>query len=359
MQINKLSTGILILLFIAFTSKLYAQEEEKNECVINLEQAQEKYNQGRIQDVEALIGDCINGNNLNKADKTQALKLLTLAHIFLKELDLAENSMLQLLQINHEFQINEAVDPSEFINLYNKYRTEPVVGIGILGNVALAQPIVTQLNNTQNISENRQKYGLKVQFGLELNVEYKLFDHWFVNPGVSYKTLAFTKTNEYSKIVSNEYNGIFEGELNFKIVEVPLVMKYEFMEGNFIPYASAGLVPQLFIDATYPGDATSSTIDGSPDVTLSTRPLIDDVNKFNFAASIGGGVKIKVPAGFINARIQYTQNFRQVFKENSALNPSDPNLIWDLYESLDGFRMHDLTISIGYIYNVFIPKKIR
>lgn len=359
MWIRNTGIGLLTLFALLVSQHIYAQVEEKSDCVIKLEQAQTKYNQGRIQDVEPLISDCLNSDEFSKAEKSTALKLLTLSYIFLKENELAEESMLRLLQTNHEFVINEAIDPSEFINLYNKYRTEQLISIGVLGGLSIANPIITQLNSTQDLSTSRQSYGFSLGFRVSANAEYKLFDHWYANPELGFAQIAITKFDEGEKIASGGHNSEFNGELNFSIIEMPLMIQYQFFEGKFRPYATAGIVPQFYFSASYPGDVTSNSIEGSPEVSLGTVNLNNELNRFNLAATISGGIKLNVPTGFINARLRYSYGLLQVFKETSALEPSDPNLIWDLNESLDGFRLQDLTISVGYTYNIFIPKKLR
>lgn len=359
MRMNKLRFGQLALLLLLISGQLFAQEEEKSECVIKLEQAQEKYNQGRIQDVEPLIGACVEGDEFNKADKTQAYKLLTLSYIFLKELELAEGTMLKLLETNHEFEINEVVDPSEFINLYDKYRSDPLISIGVLGGAVVGQPILTELNGTNDLNGVRQKYTPKIGFRIGLNVEYKITDKWYANPGLNFTSITINKVVNKDKLVGEGSIGTFDGDLKLNIIELPLIMQYQFLEGRFRPYAEAGIVPQLYTSASYPGDATSNSVEGSPDVTLSSLELNKELHSLNFAATIAGGVKIKVPAGFINARIRYSYGLMQVFKPKSALEPTNPNLVWDLNESLDGFKIQDLSISIGYTYHIYIPKKLR
>jgi len=147
-----------LLLFSFYSNVLYGQEE-KSDCVIKLEQAQAKYDQGRIQDVEPLIEDCLAEEGFDKTGKTQALKLLTLSYLFLEEPEKAGETMLKLLHTNHLFTVNSAIDPSEFINLYDKYRHDPLFSVGFLGGLTRASPIITQLNSAQNLTnENRQKY---------------------------------------------------------------------------------------------------------------------------------------------------------------------------------------------------------
>ena len=361
MWIKELKLIVFAALFFFVSSATLAQEEEKSECVLKLEQAQEKYNQGRIQDVEPLIGQCIRGDEFNKVDKAQALKLLTLSYIFLKEQELAEVSMLELLKANHEFEINETIDPSEFINLYNKYRSDPLLSVGVLGGVTFAQPIVRQLNSTQDVNESpRQSYTPKLGFRGGFNVEYRLTSKIFLNPGINITHVAFEKTNQALNTGTGTYYGEFTGALGFNSLELPLFAQYQFLDGKVRPYALAGVVPQLYTSASYPpGDATKNSIEGSPEVTSNSLNLSDDLKRFNLAVSLGAGLKVKVAGGFFNARLRYSYGLFTTFKESSALNPQNPDLLWELGESLDGFTIQDLSISIGYTYHIFIPKKLR
>jgi len=359
MCLKKLNKAICFL-FIALLLPwhLYAQEEKSN-CVLKLEEAQSKYDQGRIQDVESLIEECITNNEFNKVEKAQALKLLTLAYLFLEEPEKAEGSMLDLLKTNHEFAINDAIDPSGFINLYNKFRHEPLFSAGVLLGGTIALPIITQLNGVQDLNQApRQSYSPKIGFRVGFTFEYKLNEKLFANPGINFSHIAFTKLRENQQIVSGENYESFIGELNFNSVEIPLLIQYQFLEGKFRPYAIAGISPQFFISASYPGDAIKNEILGSPAVSSNKIDLTSDINRFGLSAMIAGGIKIKVTGGFVNFRLRYSHGILPLVNETSAQNPSNPNLLWDLNDSLDGFRVHDLNFSLGYTYHIFIPKKL-
>ncbi len=358
---NKLFLSLLLLSL--YSGILYAQEEEKSSCVIKLEQAQSKYNQGRIQDVEPLIGACLAAKGFDKTGKTQALKLLTLSYLFLEEPEKAEETMLELLHTNHLFTINPAIDPSEFINLYEKYRHDPLFSIGFLGGIIAANPIITQLNSTQNLNnDNRQKYSPGLGFRIGANAEYKLRENVFAVAAINYSFIKFQKTHESPRPISAAtIAGVgFEGIETQTSIELPLLVQYHIMQTNKLtPYVAAGVAPQLLLKATYPGETITYTVEGSAPATSQNIDLTKDRNSFNLYAVAVGGLKYKINEGFLNFQIRYSHGIFQSAKAGSSLSPSNPNLLWDLNESSDGFRLHDISISLGYTFDIYIPKKLR
>ncbi len=349
-----------------YSGCLFAQEEvkaeeDKSDCVIQLELAQSKYDQGRIQDVEELISTCIESGEFSKAEKTSALKLLTLSYLFLEEPELAESTMLGLLETSHEFEINEAIDPSEFINLYNKYRTEPLYSVGFMLGGIVANPIITELNGTPDLNnDSRQKY--TPLFGIKgaINGEYKIYPKLYLHGELNYSSIKFQKSHPTKKIISETDLGGFEGEETHTSLGISLLAQYQFIDKKLIkPYVSLGVSPQFLVSAEYPGDALKYKIEGSADATSGNIGLDKDRKLFNLYAVAIGGLKYKIGEGFLNLQVRYSYGIFQSTKKESALAPDDPNLLWDLNESSDGFRMQDLAVSLGYTIHFYVPKKLR
>ncbi len=360
---NKLLYIAFIIVFILRVPYLYAQDEteDKSDCVLNLEKAQQQYDKGRIQDVEPLISKCLKNNEYEKIEKVQALKLLTLAYLFLEEPEQAEETMLTLLNTNHEFTTNPAIDPSEFINLYEKFRHDPLYNIGILGGVTLANPIVTKLNSTQNLNNsNRPSYTPLLSFSVGAYIEYEFKNRFYINGGLSFKNLSFKKNSPATKPITNSSNGGFEGRENQSYIDLPLWGQYHIMENKgFTLYAGLGVAPQFLLSASFPGDAMSNAVEGSADATSNTISVTADRNRFNAAGIALAGVKLKAGEGYVNFQIKYGQQFLQNTKDASALTPENSNMVWDLSNATDGFRLHTLQITLGYTKNFYVPKKLR
>ena len=352
---------LIILGLLAFTPIILVAQDEKSDCVIKLEQAQTKYNQGRIQDIEGLIGDCLKNKGFEKADNVKALKLLTLSYLFLEEPEKAEETMLELLKTEHELAVNPAIDPSEFINLYEKYRNEPIFSVGGHLGVAFASPIITHLNGTQDLNnESRQSYAplLGIRFGL--NIEYKFKPRLYVIGGFNFQIIEFEKTHTALKIISGTENGGFEGAEEITSLEMPLMGLYHLMEKEkFTLYAGLGIAPQFLISETYQSDATTFSIEGSGSVTTGKVNITPNRGRFNLSALGVVGAKIKIGEGYLNVKLRYSQQVINSSKPESSLTPAVPNLLWDLTEAYDGFRLQDVGLSVGYTHNIYLPKKLR
>ena len=139
---------IFLLILFLVTQIAIVHGQETDVCVQNIELAQQRFDEGRIQDIQVLLDDCIKRGGFDKAQKSQALRLMTLSYIFLEDEKNAEASMLLLLETNHEFQVNPAIDPTEFINLHDRYRTKPLFNVGFRYISNFAQPIVTDINSS-------------------------------------------------------------------------------------------------------------------------------------------------------------------------------------------------------------------
>src|SRR5687768_8357487 len=105
----------IILVLIIFLLPFFASGQ--NTCSQTLLKAQIAYYEGRAEEVSTILEACLK-DGFTEEEKSQAYRLLTLTHLYLNETQQAENSMLSFLRLNHYYKINEAVDPTEFINLY-------------------------------------------------------------------------------------------------------------------------------------------------------------------------------------------------------------------------------------------------
>src|SRR6478609_109001 len=83
-------------------------------CTQTLRTARSTYDQGRLHELPSLLEGCIK-NGFTQQEKVEAYKLLVLAYIYLEEPTKADEAMLNLLNTDHYFKINEATDPAEFI----------------------------------------------------------------------------------------------------------------------------------------------------------------------------------------------------------------------------------------------------
>jgi len=83
-------------------------------CTQTIRQIRLTYEQGRLHELPDLAKGCLR-NGFTKEEKREAYRYLTLAYIYLEEPDSADINMLKLLETDHFYQVNQTIDPAEFI----------------------------------------------------------------------------------------------------------------------------------------------------------------------------------------------------------------------------------------------------
>ena len=276
-----------------------AQDEATSVCVQKIELAQQRYDEGRIQDIQALLKDCIDGGTYDKAQKSQALRLLTLSYLFLEDEENAEATMLQLISANHEFQVNAAIDPTEFINLHEQFRYKPLFNVGVRYILNLSQPIVTELNSSLNLNGARPEYIPQVSiFSLGVNFEYEFYKDLVLYPEIHYRTMTVYKTYSQNSYLNDPDTGtkdVFLTTNNYDKqawISLPVSVKYLLHLKNAPKikfYANLGASMDYLLSSEKPGDNAKLETRNSSDVAITTSST-DDKNRLNFGVFGGGGI---------------------------------------------------------------------
>jgi len=348
----------LIFLILSFlTIDAIAQQER---CTQNLEEAQLRYDEGRIQDVEPLILNCLETKVYDKAQSVQALRLLILSAIFQKQEEHADDLMLQLLKTSHEFEPDQALDPTEFINLYNTYRTEPILNIGFHAGSNLSFNDV-QAVHTVGQQGWKKEYSLVNGISAGLLYEWEFKPRWILYPELQYVQKKYTVTEEYMGILSN--NVVATGNINetFIWVELPVSVQYVFTDNKqFKPYVFLGGTLGYLISSEYPGDNTTRERGGSTNVQLSTVKSGKDRNRLSVSALAGAGVKIKLGEGYLTLEGRFNYQLTRLTIDENGLTPSgNQDLVYGLQEWYDSFYQHTASLMVGYTKTFYNPKKLQ
>jgi hypothetical protein len=339
-----------------------AQEPQANACVQNIETAQQRYDEGRIQDIQALLTDCLAAGNYTKAEESQALRLLTLSYIFLDDEVNSEYTILQLLKANHEFEVNPVIDPTEFINLHDRFRTKPLFNVGLRYIFNFAQPIVTDLNSSLSLADERHEYTLIFgNFGIGANFEYEFVENFIIYPEIHYKSMSVAYTARQ--------NGVIKSDVNYFTVEyfedqdwlsLPVSVKYifEFEKWPKIKaYTNLGGSVDLLLDSSLPSDGTTLNTIGDPEIGF-TITSTKDHNAINFGVFGGGGLTVKMGEGFFSFEARYLHSFTKFTKPEKVLTPTDPRQINTVAQH-DIYRLNHIAFSLGYTLHMYFPKKMK
>lgn len=317
--------------------------------------------------MQSLLDDCL--NNFSKNEKIEAYKLLVLTYIYLEEPQKADEAMLDLLRTDNFFKPSD-VDPAEFRNLYAKFRTKPVLSIGVRGGVLSTRVHVQEHYHIFANSQGKGTYKSNVRFVGGLAFEKSILkDKIVLAPEFLLSGHSFTYTNTEAFSDDNTAdNGSdptgLEAIIQQSTFQFNLIGNYMFkktlLRGLLQPYAGAGL-------ATSYMTANSSKFLGE----LQLEPRGDDVSgaeldntenfkSLNFAGVLLVGGKIKIATVYLTADLRYYYGLNNIVNPDNRYKMEGDNIeILTRYGYVNNdFKINQASISIGLIYPYFKPKKL-
>jgi hypothetical protein len=335
----------LLLSLSAFAS--YAQ---LTSCAQTLRLARSTYEQGRLHEIPTLMTRCLE-NGFSQQEKVEAYKLLCLSYIYLEEPEKADEAMLKLLQTDSYFEINETTDPAEFIALYRTFRTKPVYRIGVNLGVNATQPNVTDAIETSTADS---KYSRAIAFQFGLNGEIPLTKKLTLNPSLLFQQKSFNIKSELSRGAGTNGEPLGNrttGKEALTWVSLPVAVQYELKSGRYNPYVSLGVSADYLMTP----ELTVETIqDGAGVVQEQTYEI--EREKINLSAIAAVGGKLRIFGGYFITEVRYAYGITRVNSEKT----SEKNQILAFNNNLGDplFKLNSLSVTIGYVQNIFNPKKL-
>jgi opacity protein-like surface antigen len=345
-------------LFFSFCS--FSAYSQLTSCTQTLRLARSTYEQGRLHEIQGLFEKCLE-SGFSKEEKVEAYKLLCLSYIYLEEPAKANEAMLNLLRTNHYFEIKEESDPAEFVALYRTFRTDPVYRIGLkLGANATMPNVVSYLPSNELPSE--YDYGFAFQSGFALDIPLaRLSRKLTLHPELVFQLKSFKYTNEgaYDDVDAdgNPFSRSFEtnGVERQTWISLPVSLQYELFEKRYKPYAGLGVSADYLLAAT---NTFRRTKEDATSLDEQSLDLKDSRNAVNISAILSAGVKFRVTGGFATLEMRYAYGLSQINSKEKIYNNIDKVNPTGGY--VDGIiRLNSFSVTIGYMYNHFNPKKIK
>lgn len=338
-----------------------------------LKLAQATYEQGRLHEVPSLLANYLDApkgqEGFTKEEQRDAYKLLTQTYIYLEEPELADVHMIKLLEADPFFEINEAVDPAEFIALYKRFRTKPIFRIGLKGGLNSTFPSITANYYVGANATGNGKYSPRLGFQGGLVFERDIFqqnkfeNNWkqkLVLVGeLLYFSRGFTYTNEELFVSDIDGSAIAtqEGVVAQQWLDFNPLIQYRLKKGRvFEPFITfgpgvsyrLGVSNQLTTIVT-PEGGSSNSVSG-PDVILD-----DSYQSFVFSLQAGGGVKLRIGSIYILADARYQYGLTKTINPDSR---SNEEAVFDYGFQNNDIRQSNFTVNLGFLWPYFNPKKL-
>jgi len=321
--------------------------------------AQSVYDQGRLNELPALLKDSA-VLHFSKEDKVSAYKLLTLAHIYLEEPEQADASMLKLLNSDHFFEPNPAVDPAEFMGLYKTFRSRPVFNVGVKFGANSTLPLLSSIYYVADGAAGNGKYTppLGIQVGLVFektpfaDSKNKLLSRLTFAPELMYVNRSFNVAN------SNFFNGAatFKGTIKQTWLDLNLLVQLKMNKSKTLQtYVAFGPGVSYLLKASLASPSTP-WVKGQGAATgpdLDTKSSYAAINPTVIGAA---GFKLKFGDVYITGegRVQYGYL--------NAVNPShrtNVQAVFDYNYTPSDYKPLTLMANVGFVYPYFNPIKIK
>jgi hypothetical protein len=319
------------------------EAQTTNSPAQTLRLAQSIYENGRLHELPTILGSVI--ANGNTTEKVSAYKLLTLAYIYLEEPEKADESMLKLLQTDPEFQKNDAIDPAEFVALYQTFMTDPVYRLGVKAGANTSQPNVKEYYPA---NDGPASYSAGYGFQVGVSGEIALAKKYHLNAELFYQAKGFKFANKYDSELKDT-----QGTQRQTWLSLPVSVQYNYLEHKLNPYVGLGVSTDFLIGSK---QRIETLIAGESPVTEREDDDIDQYSKLNVSPMITAGIKRKVGRAMLIFELRYTYG---------VMNIVNKQAIFDNQLSVFGnkfvhgpFAINTLSLNTGYLINKYNPKKI-
>jgi len=324
----------------------------QDDCALNLREAQEMYNSGRIEKVYDLLKNCI-ASGLTREEKLQAYKLMINACIFDDNTVLAENYMTEFLKKYPDY-IPTSADPVEFTSFLKQFDNLPRYSFGVSGGINSSSVGVIEYRGVHDLNKSKGSYS-PAGFGFQAGIV--IIKHF----GRNFEMGLEPRFRE----VKYEYNlnpfpfAFVRFNESQDRLDIPVTFAYTGIKSKIHPYIKAGFIPGILLSSRAnltrnydnTGNIFYNDIQG-PSENISEKRIMA-----NFSVAAGGGVKYKISRGyfFLDASYNYTI-LNEVAEESRNIATDDPRYLY-YYEDND-FRINFLSVSAGFAYSLYKPKKL-
>jgi hypothetical protein len=340
------------LLFMLFPGAMvYGQNSNCSETLIK---AQDTYKEGRINEIEEMLKPCLE-TGLSKQEKIEAYRLLTLTYLYFNEKEKAQGALILLLKNDPEYKIRQ-IDPTEFVNLFNSFRTTPVLLVGVKFGVNAADIDVKKYFSLDNSDLARGKYKSNVGIQGSLFAQFPLSKSMSLITEFQYDVRKYTYTDKlfgYASLTLAEKQ---------TYLELPVLLNYNFGKGKLVPYVNLGASFAYMMKASVlPVRVDETGDDNQREIKEGEISVKSLRKKMNYNMVAGAGLKIKdvLGRGYLFIDLRYTRGLNNVVNTDNRYSNDD--LLYKYLYVDNNIKINSFQYSVGYSYPLYKPKlkKVR
>lgn len=337
---------ILLFIGILFSPSVFSQED----CAAKIQEAQRYYDQGMIEEIPSMLAPCME-EGFTRTQKIEAYKLIIMSYLFDENQFEAEKTMLEFLKKFPEYEIMPN-DPVEFVYLFESYRTASVFSFGLIGGMNIADPRIiepfTALDKTLVQHDTKIRPGFQVGLGLERYLSRKIL--------INLETYFALNQYEFADrvVTRNSQTYVNFTEKLYKI-EIPLTFSYEFTLNKTHFITRAGVSAARITGVT--GQPERRFAEDAQALTGADLDISGFRKKMLYSGIIGAGLRYKVPRGIVSLDLRARVGLNNiVLSEKRYANEALTNRY---YYIDDDFSLNTLSLSVGYYFSFYSPRKQR
>jgi hypothetical protein len=315
-------------LLCSFTERTLAQTDS---CITHLKDASADYDEGNSDQAILLLKNVLRNCELVKADRIQANKLLILCYLSIDNLEEADKAAENIIKIDPNYAPDKFKDDQGLINIFKKYKAQPVFSIGVSGGIN--KPYVKTVKQYSVVFPDGQApetYKTQTGFQLGIQAEHRVYRSLWAELGFIYRSSTYQNT--LYNVDGTTVN--YSEKLTY--FDVPLSAKYYFSFNRLKPFVQAGIYLSLLSNA----QSTTTRNDQKDIVDRTSMRNISDIGYFG---GLGLGYTIKSFMLFANARYIYFPG--DVNKTGTRY--SDPVNLFKYYFIDNDFRLNNLQFNAG------------
>ena len=341
----KITLLTFVLLGLQFLSPVKSQEN----CTSILEEAEELFDQGFIEDIPDILDDCLK-KGFSPQEKMRAQKLIILSYLFDNRVNDAERVMLNFLRKNPEYKV-KPTDAAEFAALLSNFRTIPVVSAGAFIGGNLSFPgMIGQYGPYNPNAEAGSYLSLPADFQLGAGLNIFLSNSLELNLEGIFIRNSFTWSNlQYGFAQIN----IIETHQRF---EFPLSLSINLGGNRIRPYLRLGGSYGILMNAVnnYKREFVNTGSAYYSPLEAYNNDITERRKDYSISLTGGGGIKYKIPRGHFYLDVRYFYSLTDLVIPD---NRWKDEMIYTYYTADNDFMLDYLALSAGLRYSFYKPKK--